>query len=475
MNSTGEARLTAMREAVQAVERIGPDAPLQTLPGIGITYQAGGRKLPMPLPTTVTPTEIVRSTLKLYPDLEPALEAVYNERAGKAGPAAPAPSATPAAPAPIPAAPNGATPGPVPSAPAAASTANAPATSTTPAVAALAEIPKATGKAAAYHGHKKNELRISLAQNQVDEVQQLLIANKLPVGSRDGKPDGKNGDVTQGSLKMLAQEFGIDPRKINFAAAERSPETQQFLEKAQQRAASLAAPATKGPSAEELAAQERARAEAASREQTARETQARAEADRREAPALLGTAYDSRNLARMSEEQRGQLARQTLLAIDELANKNKAHDYENLHDKMKEAVREANDIVGDNRFQLPLDQNHPFTTDAMTALGIVAAHKGHLDRPVRNEKEAREVVEDLIDMLDIKGRSQADRIATIERSAGLPVDGKVDPAMLRAAQQFFAQQAQLAPIRGGAEVTGSDVAAASVRGERGAAERAPGA
>jgi len=197
------------------------------------------------------------------------------------------------------------------------------------------------------------------AQNQVMDIQKNLIAAGEEVGPVLGQADGISGRRTWTAYEKICVQAGIDPKKVDFTNPE-DPETKQFnaaiADRIAKRNAPAAAAAPQGPSAEQLAAD-------AARQRA----QAQAEFD-----AL--PVFDPRKIERMDGNQRYALARETLLGIGELKHENKLHKLENMHDKMKEAVRDANKILGGDVFKEPA-QDAPFTNDAMAALGVVATRK----------------------------------------------------------------------------------------------------
>lgn len=367
MNTTGATRDAALDEVVAAVNRIGPNTNLPRPPKGGFYQFAYDTKHDFTVRfdpnQPLTPDMLLQGSIAQYERAggDPALEDALRARIqGGIAPQTPAPQVS-AQQAPT-------QQSPTPQAPAAPTAPASSTSQTAPASVVTASVPSGNGTKARAFNEKFAALPAD--QNQIMAIQQNLIAAGFEVGPVAGQADGKSGRRTYTAFETICTQAGIDPKAVDFRNPN-DPETKLFNDAISKRIAERAAPkqtAPQGPSAEELAAAEAARA-----------AQAKAQADAREIPALLNTPFDSRNIAGMNEGQRYTLARETLLGIGELKHEKKEHKFENLHDKLKEAVRDANKIMGENVFREPRDQNHPFTDDAMAALGVVAAKEARKD------------------------------------------------------------------------------------------------
>lgn len=160
-------------------------------------------------------------------DLEATRAAADRARAAAVQPAAasPAPGAAPDAPSPT-----TATPSPV-----------------QPAAAPVAGFEAPQGVAA--RAYNNVTVPTGLHQNQVDNVQQLLIDAGLDVGGQGGVPDNKWGRKSQAAFEQVCREAqpAIDPATVDFANPQ-DPQTQQFMQTAQARAAQRTG--ARGPQAE---------------------------------------------------------------------------------------------------------------------------------------------------------------------------------------------------------------------------------
>lgn len=413
MNTTGAERDAALDEVIASINRLGPNTALPRPPKGGyyqFSYDTQHDFVVKFDPNKpLTPEALLQGSIAEYerkggdPALEDALRARISGGAAPQTPSQQTPATqTPAQQAQTQQAPTG-------------TAAPAPTTSqTAPAPVTTASVPSGNGTKA--HAFNEKFPALPADANQIMAIQQNLIAAGFEVGPVAGQADGKSGRRTYTAFETICTQAGIDPKKVDFRNPN-DPETKLFNDAIGKRIAERAAPkqtAPQGPSAEELAAAEAARA-----------AQAKAQADARELPELLNTPFDSRNIARMNEGQRYALARETLLGIGELKYEKKQHDFENLHDKLKEAVRDANKIMGENVFREPRDQNHPFTDDAMAALGVVAAKEarkdakeGHLNPMAAALAQARE--EGAINTTVSGGVEMAEASASSARGASGP-------------------------------------------------------
>lgn len=325
---------------------------------------------------------------------------------------------------------------------------------TAPAAASAPTLATATGAAAPLFGVRRqaapraNEIP-KIAQNQVEALQDLLIAAGHSVGAMGS--DGKYGPNTHNAIKSLAATLTppiTDLTTIDFTNPQ-DPETQRFMTALQPRATAPAvAAAPAGPTPDQIAERQRQSAVAAAR---AAEAQRQAEIERGIPESIRGTPFDPRNLARMSQEQRYDLARTALAGIDELASPNSRPNPERMHDKMDESVRYANERLG-TRIARPSEAD-PLSVDAMVALGLRAANEGRLSN---NRNQIVELPENMtqaqmnaaavqyIRALD-RGVDREDPSRAIRRfeerdmgRSGIEVDGLADPAMLAALRQAVA-------------------------------------
>lgn len=282
-----------------------------------------------------------------------------------------------------------------------------------------------------------------IAQNQVEALQDMLIAAGHSVGPMGS--DGKYGPNTHTAIKALAATLTppiTDLTTIDFTNPQ-DPETQRFMTAlAPQRAAApVVAAAPAGPTPEQLAAQQRAAAEA----------QARAAEEARIPESIRGTPFDPRNLARMSQQERYDLARHALHGIDELASENSRPNLERMHDKMDESVRWSNEHLG-TRIARPSPAD-PLSVDAMVALGLRAANRGGLSND-RNQiiNLPENMTQAAMDSMAIqyiraldRGVNSEDPSRAIRRfeerdmgRSGIEADGLADPQMLAALRQAVA-------------------------------------
>lgn len=364
----------------------------------------------------------------------------------------PAPGVTP------PVTPAGATPAtgatpPVTGAPAPAT----PTTGATPQAGATGESPTLTAASGgqtrvygvrAQRAPRANEIP-KIAQNQVEALQDLLIAANESVGTMGS--DGKYGPNTHAALLRVAGRLTppiTDLTTIDFTNPQ-DPETVRFMAALQpQRAPASPAPATPQPTPEQTAEAQRAAAEA---QRQAAEARARAAEEARIPEAIRNTPFDPRNLARMSQQERYDLARTALAGIDELRSPDSRPNLERMHDKMDESVRWSNEHLG-TRIPRPAPSD-PLSVDAMVALGLRAANEGRLSND-RNQivtlpenmtqaqmnAAAVQYIRALDRSVDREDPSRAIRRFE-ERDmgrSGIEVDGLADPQMLAALRQAVA-------------------------------------
>ncbi|MFM9891097.1 MAG: hypothetical protein ACKVOE_10770 [Rickettsiales bacterium] len=261
---------------------------------------------------------------------------------------------------------------------------------TTDAPADSVGVPPTTGGKAPSYGLKaqgkptENEKPANLTKDQVLWLQSKLVdAGYGSTLKTKAHPDGKDGwygPKTRDAAMDVAQKAGINLHDVDLGNP-KDPETVKFLTElnkeiaAKQGKAAAVVPA--GPTPEQKAEAERKAAE----QKAAAE--ARAREDAAQGP-LLNTAFDARKLPQ-SYEGRYAMAREVLLDSRELHNERRLQSNENLHDKMKEAVRDANKLMEkqgfSKRFQSPAE-DQPFTDDAMQALGIVTLDKASKGKTV---------------------------------------------------------------------------------------------
>jgi hypothetical protein len=343
-------------------ERMGPDTVYRFNSAGSMDFRGqGGGNLQYPAGTPMSANKLIRDAIHSNPAFEQYLTSgALNAGAPAPTTGTPAPQTGTTAPVTQPGAPASQTP---PSTGTVAS--SAPATITPVAV--------AQGKKA--HAFNEKFPALNAAENQIMDIQKNLIAAGFEVGPNAGQADGKSGRRTWTAFETICTQAGIDPKAVDFKNPN-DPELMKFNEALTKRIAERRAPAAQqGPSEAELATQR----EVAARAQAAAAARAKAEADAREIPALLNSPFDSRNIAALSDDQRYELARTTLLGIGELKHENKDHKRENMHDKMKEAVRDANKLMGEGTFRVPTSERDAFSDDAMAALGVVAAREAQKD------------------------------------------------------------------------------------------------
>lgn len=343
--------------------------------------------------------------------------------------------------------------------------AEAPAPDAAPAEQAAPEAPAATLNKSTGARAKRYGLRdqmppeLNLGQDQVEALQSLMsqkddLKGLMATRSHPDGVDGKFGPNTYKALQTIAAEAQVDLAKVNFREGTGEEYTKFMTALSNHgRSAERAAPEA-GAQPEQQPQQDPAEAQRAERQAQRQaqqeERQAQLQAmEANDAPILRGTEYGTARLSQMGGQERYALARKTLLAIGELKDEGKQHNLENMHDKLKEAVRDANERFG-TRFREPT-QDQPFTNEAMQALALVAADKGKLGSNLAaaayDRRSANRAADTMLDALDVDGAgSSRSRVANFERSAGMPADGRVDPNMLRAAQAMYAQKIGLGSL-----------------------------
>lgn len=284
-------------------------------------------------------------------------------------------------------------------------------------------------------------------QNQVESLQDMLIAAGESVGTMGS--DGKYGPNTHAAVLRVAGRLTppiTDLTTIDFTNPQ-DPETVRFMAALQPQRAP-AGPAPASPTPEQTAEAQRAAAEA---QRQAAEARARAAEEARIPEAIRGTPFDPRNLARMSQQERYDLARTALAGIDELRSPESRPNLERMHDKMDESVRWSNEHLG-TRIPRPAPSD-PLSVDAMVALGLRAANEGRLSND-RNQvvtlpenmtqaqmnAAAVQYIRALDRSVDREDPSRAIRRFE-ERDmgrSGIEVDGLADPQMLAALRQAVA-------------------------------------
>ncbi len=259
--------------------------------------------------------------------------------------------------------------------------------SAAPTATETSELPPTTGaKAPSYRlkaqaAPSSHDKPANLTTDQVTWLQNKLNEAGITAHHTTKHPDGvdgKYGQLTANGLKEIADKVGVKLSELDFGKPG-DPETKKFLEELNKEIAAKKGigQQQQGPSAAEIAAQETARRAEAERAAAAAAEKARI--DQAQGP-LLGSPFDARNLPQ-DYNGRYAMAREALLDIRELHSERRLQSNENLHDKMKEAVRDANKLMEKQgvakRFQSPA-QDQPFTDDAMQALGIVLLEKGKM-------------------------------------------------------------------------------------------------
>lgn len=322
----------------------------------------------------------------------------------------------------------------------------APARGETPTLAAASGGQTRVYGVRAQRAPRTNEIP-KIAQNQVEALQDLLIAAGHSVGSMGS--DGKYGPNTHAAVQALAATLTppiTDLTTIDFTNPQ-DPETQRFMTALAPRSAAPAVaaqppapqpepqpPAPPQPSPEELA---RAQFEAAGQGVP---------------PAIRGSAYDPRLLPNNPNE-RYLLAVQGLHALDELSSLRSRPDMDDMHGKMNETIRRVNRDLGTNIPELTPNED-PLSERAMVALGLRVANQGGLARGnIYDEAQTQSQMNAAF----VQGMRALDRgvnredisrsVRRFERDHGLQQDGVVDARVLAILEQEVLQYGGLGQIR----------------------------
>jgi hypothetical protein len=122
------------------------------------------------------------------------------------------------------------------------------------------------------------------------------------------------------------------------------------------------------------AAAAKAIADAAAAKAAADAAAAKAAEDAKVPASIRGTEYDPRNLAKLSQQERYDLAVKGLFALDELKSERSTPNLERIHDKMDETVRWTNKHLG-TTYARPAEAD-PLSVETLTALGQRVAAAG---------------------------------------------------------------------------------------------------
>lgn len=225
---------------------------------------------------------------------------------------------------------------------------------------------------------------IDIAPDQVDDLQRELaefpdLREIMAYNGDEDGVDGHYGPRTYRAIALIAREAGIPESQIstiNFRGKSGDLYTkwQAALQNHHKENETPQQVVARIDTSAADAAAAKAIADAAAAKAAADAAAAKAAEDAKVPASIRGTEYDPRNLAKLSQQERYDLAVKGLFALDELKSERSTPNLERIHDKMDETVRWTNKHLG-TTYARPAEAD-PLSVEALTALGQRVAAAG---------------------------------------------------------------------------------------------------